>query len=113
VGIFTYLKLGLVAALVIGVAYFAWSYQGMKIKLQEEKTMREVAEAKVVVAEKTIKIFREWENIDEVMENAGDDDVIDYLRTGVWPQDRSKAGDRPAPVPGPAETGKPGEGQKR
>lgn len=79
-------------------------------RADSERQLKEAAESKLAAAEKTIKLLRAWEAIDEVIENTDDDVIIDYLRTGVWPQDRDKTGDRPAPVPGPAPPGKPPKG---
>lgn len=101
----------LIASLIFGGVTYVQKIRAER-RADDERQLREVAEANLQIAEKTIKVFREWENIDEVMENSDDDVVVDYLRTGVWPKDYRKAGNRPAPLPGATAPGKPGEGQK-
>lgn len=109
--ILTYFKLGAVgvAVLLIGTLYIQKLH--LTTKLHDAQIKVEVAEANLKVAEKTIKLLKEYQDVDQVIENAGDDDVAEYLRTGVWPKSHPKTGDSPAAAPGQPQTGKPGQGQ--
>lgn len=110
-GILTYFKLGVVLAVVAVIGTLYVQKQHLATKLHDAQIQVEVAEAKVVVAEKTIKLLKEYQDVEEVIQNSDDDDVAQYLRDGVWPAPHPKTGDSSAATAPKPQTGKPGQGQ--
>jgi hypothetical protein len=103
---FTYIKLGAVGALVLIVGFLIWNYQSMKIKLVNETAIRVAAETNLKVAEQTINLLRKMENSHEAIDKADNDDVVNYLRTGLWPYSPNTKRDG---VSTPAKTTTPGK----
>jgi len=85
-GITTAIKLGVVALSLFVVGYFIWSYQDMKMDLQIEQIKNEALEHNQKVLLDTVNTMRRLQDASKAIENAPNDAVADFLRTGVLPK---------------------------
>lgn len=75
-------------------------------QILKEQSGRAIAEANLKTAEKTIALLKEYEDVEQIIDESPDDDVAYYLRTGVW-RDSSTKGNRLPAAPGPTDPKKP------
>jgi len=106
-GTLTYIKIGIVAALVIAVGYFVWSYQEMKNDNRILVDQKAAVEANLKTAEKAVTMLKEMRDVHEAIDNAPNDDVAEYLRTGVFPKRPDTKGDGVSTPAKPTDPEKP------
>jgi hypothetical protein len=106
-GILTYIKIAGIAALVIVVGYFVWTYQGMKNEVRVLKDQKAALEVSLQTAEKTVELLKEYANVDEIIDDSTDDDVLYYLQHGVFPKTHDSEGNGLSTSPKPPDTAKP------
>ncbi len=80
-GIFTYIKLGGIALLLIGAAYITWNYEHMRAKIATQEV--QIAEQKKVIQwyEKAAKIDKETQEVHNEIDKAADAGDSAKLRT--------------------------------
>lgn len=82
-------------------------------QLHDALIRAEAAETNLKTAEKTIKLLKEFQDVDEVINSTDDDDVAEYLRTGVWPKTNPKPSDSTTPAAKQPKAGKSSKGSER
>ena len=103
------LAVGLAAALLGSGILYVQNLQ-LKNDVQTAEGRAQVAESNLKTSEKIIAIFKEYNDVEAIIENNPDDDVAYYLQHGVW-RDSDTKGNRIPTTPGTAGSTKPGKRQ--
>lgn len=111
--ILSYLKIGSAVVLALVVGYFAWTYQGMRNEVRVLETQHTTDLENLKVAEKTINILKEFSDVNEAIDNAPNDDVAEFLRTGMWPKHPDSKGNGVPTSPEPTTPTKSNSRQER